>query len=166
MAVPAVALLAVQAGGSLLSSGLQQSAGRAEARELEFQADNESINAVIRNNARLENLLNVMAANNVISGASGVAAFSGSPLTVLQENIKTASKRAVTDFGVARMNELSLRQSAFARRRASQLAAFGSLLGTGLNIAKTGVKTPTATPGANPFTPIAPAPQQPTPRPA
>lgn len=158
MAIPALALLAVQVGGSLFAGGLEASAGKQEARALEFQADNESINAVIRNNARLDALLDAMAANNVANGASGVASFSGSPLTILQENIKTANRRAVADFTNARISELSLRASAFGRRRASQLAIFGSLLGTGVAIAKTGIKTPT---GTNPFTPIAPAVQQP-----
>jgi len=156
MAIPAAGLLAFQIGGSLFGGALEASAGRAEARALEFAADNESINAIIRNNERLDRLIDVMAANNVTSGASGVQAFSGSPLTVLQENIKTASKRGISDFNNARLSELSLRSTAFARRRSSQLSVFASLLGTSANIAKTGITSAIATPGANPFTPIAP----------
>ncbi len=137
MAIPAALLLA-QAGTSLFSAKLASDAAKQEARALEFQAENESINARIRNNERTERLLDAIAANNAAAGARGVSAFSGSPLTILEQNIKKTNRRSIADFENAKLNELSLRSRSFATRRSAQIKAFGSLLGTGADIAKTG----------------------------
>jgi hypothetical protein len=145
MAIPALALLGVQVGASLFSGALEGQAGKDDARALEFQAENESINAVVRNTARQERLLDAIASANVAQGASGVSSFSGSPLTVLNESIKRSSKRGSEDMINSQIKQLQLRSSAFARRRSSQLAAFGSLLSTGVDVAKTGVFAPKGT---------------------
>jgi len=136
MPVPA-ALLFGQFGLSAAASALEINAADEQAKAIEFAADQEATNARIRNNNRQQQLLEILAANNAALGARGVSG-GGSQRTIMQENMRRASKAAEADLLGARSSELSLRARASAARVNSRLRAMTSLLGTGAEIAKTG----------------------------
>lgn len=141
MAIPALALLGIQAGGGLLAAQSEIEAGKIEERNLKFQAENETINARLRNNERMSRLLDVMAINNASLGMRGISS-EGSPQTILEADVRKASRGAQSDLFTARSASLSLRARASAARRTSNIRAASSLLGTAADIGKTGVKKP------------------------
>jgi len=137
MAIQAALLMAQAAGGGLSAlSSLE--AGKIEEAALEFSAEQETINARLRQKERLERLVNSMAANNAALGGRGIA-MQGSPLNILKADFQKASKEAQADLLDARSIELSLRSRAKAARLNSQIQALGTLFGTGADIVETGV---------------------------
>jgi len=138
MAIPA-ALLFAQVGTSLFSAKLASDAAKQEARALEFKSEQEAVNVRLRNNARLEKLLDIVSTNNAATGARGIAP-SGSPQRIMEDNFRMESRASQADLLNSRGIQLSLRARATATRRNSQIKAIGSLLGTGADIAKTGFK--------------------------
>ncbi len=136
MPVPA-ALLFAQVGLSAAAGALRINAADEEAKALEFAADQEADNARIRNANRSERLLQIIATNNAARGASGVGT-GGSAQIIMEDNIRKSSKAARADFMNSRSNQLSLKARASAARVNSRMQAITSLLGTGVDVAKTG----------------------------
>jgi hypothetical protein len=116
-------------------------AGKADAQALKFQAEQEKINAQLRSNERQQRLLDSMAANNATLGARGITS-EGSPQSILQADFKKASKEAQVDLLDSRMAQISLKAKAKAAVQMSRIQAVSSLLGTGIDIASTGVSVP------------------------
>lgn len=138
MAVPA-ALLFVQGASALYGADQILKSGEIEERALNYQAQNEEINAQFRSIERRERLLDAMAANNAALGVRGVTS-EGSPMTILEADYKNASQEEAIDLMDSRNAVVSLRAKAKAARKLSKINAFQSLLGTGVDMAKTGAK--------------------------
>jgi hypothetical protein len=81
----------------VLSFGQQRAAGDIARGESKVAAQQEELGAVQRESDRKGRLAEAMASQNAAAGASGVAAFEGSPLTVLQEDIKTEERATQRD---------------------------------------------------------------------
>ena len=133
-------------GGSLLQFGSGIVAGNAAkseaeltAKQLGLEAKGEEVGAIQREADRKNRLAAAMASQIAGSGAKGISAFEGSPLSVLQEDIKTEETATQRDLFNTRMGVLSKRasaQSVVARgktqSRVSKLqGSFGLLTGLG-----------------------------------
>ena len=133
-------------GGSLLQFGSGIVAGNAAkneaeltAKQLGVEAEGEKVGAIQREADRKNRLAAAMASQIAGAGAKGVAAFEGSPLSVLQEDIKTEETATQRDLFNTRMGVLSKRASAQGvvargktQSRVSKLrGGFGLLTGLG-----------------------------------
>lgn len=131
MADPVTIALAATAATSLLSVGTQLQAGKAAVRESELTAQAEELGATQRETDRKGRLANALATANAQAGAAGIAAFEGSPLTILQESITTEETATERDAFNTRISALRTRGRGQAAKKSGQLAALTSLVKAG-----------------------------------
>jgi len=132
----ATAALAASAAGTLLSVGTQLSAGRTAAKEAELTAQAGELAATSREVDRKERLAKAMATANAQAGAAGIAAFEGSPLTILQESITAEETATERDRFNTRISALTTRAQGQTAKRAGQFGAGVSLLKGGAKVAQ------------------------------
>ena len=132
----AQALLVASVGSSLLSASSQLSAGRAAVRESELTAQTQELAATQREGDRKERLARAMATANAQAGASGIAAFEGSPLTILQQSIENEETATERDAFNTRIGALTTRARGQSARSTSQLGATTTLLQSGSRAAQ------------------------------
>ena len=125
MAAAALPLLAVT---SLLSVGAQVSAGRTAAKESEQSAQIQETAAIQREADRKELLASAMATANANAGAAGIAAFEGSPLTILQTSIEAEETATERDQFNTRISALTTRARGKSAQRGAQIGAVTTLL--------------------------------------
>ena len=123
-----IASLAATAGTSLLSANMQLKAGKQSAREAELSAQTEELAATQREGDRKERLAKAMATANAQAGAAGIAAFEGSPLTILQESIRNEETATERDMFNARISALTTRQRGQSAKSMSRIGAASTLL--------------------------------------
>ncbi len=121
---------------SLLSAGTQVQAGRAASKEAELTAQTQELGATQREVDRKERLATAMATANANAGASGIAAFEGSPLTILQQSIEAEQTATERDAFNTRIGALTTRARGQSAQSQARLSAAGSLLQGGSNIAQ------------------------------
>jgi hypothetical protein len=126
------ALLIASVAGTLLSAGSQVKAGKDAARDAELSAQTEELAATQREGDRKERLAKAMATANAQAGASGIAAFEGSPLTILQESIKNEQTSTERDQFNSRISALTTRARGQGTKSASQVGAASTLLQGGI----------------------------------
>ena len=123
--------LAIGAGTSLLQAGQQREAGQIQQEEFELVAKQEELGAVQRETDRKRRLSEALSSQVASAGARGIAAFEGSPLTILQEDIKT--ERVATQ-----RDKFNARLAAMTARARGEVAATGaqtrSLLGVAQDV--------------------------------
>jgi len=102
---------------------LEKSAGRQVAREAEIVAKQEELGAIQREADRKARLSEALATQNANIGASGIAAFEGSPLTVLEESIKAEETATKRDIYMTRLSAMSTRAKGQMEKQASKLRA-------------------------------------------
>ena len=136
MADPLTIALVASSAGTLLSAGTQISAGRATARESELTAQAGELAATQREADRKERLAKAMATANAQAGAAGIAAFEGSPLTILQESIAAEETATERDLFNTRISALTTRARGQTAQRAGQIGAATSLLQGGSRVAQ------------------------------
>lgn len=124
----ATALPFIAAAGTLLSAGVQIKAGRTAAREAELSAQVQETAATQREADRKEALAKAMATANAQAGASGIAAFEGSPLTILQQSIENEQTATERDRFNTRISALTTRARGQSFRTQTQVGAASSLL--------------------------------------
>jgi len=120
---------------SLLSAGAQRKAGQVQAQEAELSAQLEETAATQREVDRKGALARALATANAQSGAAGIRAFEGSPLTIIEESIRaeeTATKRDVFNTRIAALVRRAGGRSA---RRAGNIGALTSLVKAGTQAA-------------------------------
>ena len=122
------ALLITAVAGTLLSAGTQVKAGKDAARDAELSAQTEELAATQREGDRKERLAKAMATANAQAGASGIAAFEGSPLTILQESIKNEQTSTERDQFNARISALTTRARGQGAKTTAQIGAASTLL--------------------------------------
>ena len=132
----ATALLVASAAGTLLSVGSQIKAGRAASHEAELSAQTAELAATQRETDRKGRLAEALATANAQAGAAGIAAFEGSPLTILQQSIENEETATERDQFNTRISALTTRERGKSARTASQLGAAGSLLQGGARTAQ------------------------------
>ncbi len=77
--------------------------------ESKVQAEQEELGAVQREADRKEKLAIALASQNASAGASGIAAFEGSPLTILQEDVRREEQATERDVFSTKLASLTAR---------------------------------------------------------
>ncbi len=132
----AAALPIAMVAGTLLSAGSQIKAGRDAAKEAELSAQTAELGATQREADRKERLAAAMATANAQAGASGIAAFEGSPLTILQQSIENEQTATERDVFNTRIQTLTTRARGRTAQQTAQLGAASSLLKGGSKAAQ------------------------------
>ena len=114
--------------GTLLSAGAQIKAGRDRARAAEQTALIQETAATQREADRKEALAKAMATANAQAGASGIAAFEGSPLTILQQSIENEQTATERDLFNTRISALTTRSRGRSAQTSAQIGAATSLI--------------------------------------
>ena len=128
--------IALLAGSTLLSAGSQMAAGKAASAEAELSAQTAELGATQREAGRKERLAQAMATANAQAGAAGIAAFEGSPLTILQQSIENEQTATERDQFNTRISALTTRARGKTAKRGAQVGAASSLLKGGSTIAQ------------------------------
>jgi hypothetical protein len=136
MADPVTIALIASAGGTLLSAGSQVAAGRTASKEAELTAKTQELAATQREGDRKERLARAMATANAQAGASGIAAFEGSPLTILQQSIENEQTATERDSFNTRISALTTRARGQSARAQGVLGGAASLLSGGSKVAQ------------------------------
>jgi len=136
MATLAGAALVTTAGASLLSVGQQVSAGKTAVKESELTAQTQELAATQRESDRKERLARALSTANAQAGAAGIAAFEGSPLTIIQESLRAEETATERDTFNTRIAALTTRARGRTSRRGSQLGALTSLIQGGSAVAQ------------------------------
>lgn len=124
----ATAALAATAAASLLSVGAQVQSGRTAAKEAELTAQIEETAATQREADRKERLAKALATANARAGASGIRAFEGSLLTILQQSVEQEKIASERDAFNTRISSLVTRARGRSAKTQSQIGATSSLL--------------------------------------
>ena len=132
----ATAALVATAGASLLSAGSQIQAGRAQAKEAELSAQTAELGATQREADRKNRLAEALATANAQAGAAGIAAFEGSPLTILQQSIENEETATERDLFNTRISALTTRARGQTAKRMGQVGAATSLFKGGATTAQ------------------------------
>jgi len=109
---------------------LERSAGRQTAREAEIVASQEELGAIQREADRKARLSEALATQSATVGASGIAAFEGSPLTVLEESIKAEETATERDIFMTRLSAMSTRAKGRMTEKAAKIRSDISLMGS------------------------------------
>lgn len=113
----------------LVSAGVQSSQGGAQASiakgQGEIDAQQEELGAKQRESDRKERLAIALSSQNARAGAGGVAAFEGSPLTVMNEDIRREETATSRDAFQTQLKAMTLRAGG---KIQSQSLRTGSLL--------------------------------------
>jgi len=123
----AEAAVLIAAAGTLFSVGGQIRAGKTAVRESELSAQIEETAAAQRETDRKENLATALATANAQAGAAGIAAFEGSPLTILQQSIENEQTATERDLFNTRISALTTRARGQTTRTFAQIGAGTSL---------------------------------------
>jgi len=112
----------------IAKAGATRAQGKIAAREAETAAKQEELLAVAREADRKERLARVMASQNASAGSRGVAAFEGSPLTILQEDIRREGEATQRDEFMTKLNAMTLRSKGLIAKKQAAAGAFIGLL--------------------------------------
>lgn len=123
------------AGTSLLQFGQTMTAGKIAETEAKTAAKAEELAVTQREADRKQRLARALASQNAAAGAKNIAAFEGSPLTILQADIeaeRTGTERDITQSKIAQLTTRA--RGDIARKQAGTMAAL-NLLGDTSKIA-------------------------------
>ena len=111
MAFPLLALatLAISAGAAGASFKQSQRQADAMRREAEISAKQEELAATQRESDRKARLVEALASQNAAAGGKNIKAFEGSPLTILQEDIRREERATERDQFGANLSAMSER---------------------------------------------------------
>jgi hypothetical protein len=130
-----------QLGGTLLSFGQTRTAAKIAKGEAKVAARQTELGAVAREANRKERLAEAMASQMAGAGAKGIAAFEGSPLTILQADIEREERGTQRDKFATELQAYT--QRAAGKIQSKQMMAKAYLqLGEGLQDAYKTYKTP------------------------
>ena len=121
---------------SLISAGSQVQAGRTSAKEAEVSAQLQETAATQREADRKDRLASAMATANAQAGAAGIAAFEGSPLTILQTSIEAEETATERDRFNTRISALTTRARGKSSQQSSRIGASQSLFRGASNAAQ------------------------------
>lgn len=132
MALPLLILAGVSTALSLRQAKV---AGQALKDEADIAAKQAEVGVIQREADRKGRLIEALASQNAAAGAKGIAAFEGSPLTIMQEDIRreevaTERDKFSTDLGVMAKRFRASNQAAGLKTRA-QLSLLTNLASAG-----------------------------------
>lgn len=125
-------------GTSLISNRASKVQSRIEAQQAEVAAKAEELRLVQREADRKDRLATALAAQNALAGAKGVAAFEGSPLTILQDSIRREQTATERDKFSTELETLAIRSSSRIRTRFSDVNRRLRLIESFSGVAQTG----------------------------
>jgi len=129
---------AIAAGGASLGQfALQRTAAEGIRGEAEISAQAEEVAATTREADRKSRLATALASQIASSGAKGIAAFEGSPLTILEEDIRREEVATQRDKFQTRFSTLTKRAKGRIQERQIKTGAALSLIGDAGKIAST-----------------------------
>ena len=132
----AAAALPALVASTLLSTASQVSAGKSAVKEAELTAQTQELAATQREGDRKERLARALATANAQAGAAGIAAFEGSPLTIIEQSITNEQTATERDQFNTRIAALTTRARGQTAKRASQFGAATTLLSGGSKAAQ------------------------------
>lgn len=110
------------------SFGATRAGGKIARGDLEVQAKQEEAAGVQRESDRKERLIEALASQNATAGSRGVAAFEGSPLSIMEEDVRRESVATKRDIFQTELRVKSLRAKGLvAEKQAKSAAAIGLL---------------------------------------
>lgn len=127
----AAALPFIAVATTLLSAGQRRKAGQVAAKEAELSAQLEETAATQREVDRKDALARALATANAQSGAAGIRAFEGSPLTIIEESIRAEETATDRDAFNTRISALVKRAGGSSALRAGNIGAATSLIKAG-----------------------------------
>lgn len=108
------------------SFGLERAQGDIARGEAEVAAKSEEAAGVQREADRKGRLAEALASQNAAAGAGGIAAFEGSPLSVMQEDVRRESVATERDVFQTKLKALTLRaRGRVAQKQARTAATLG-----------------------------------------
>lgn len=113
-----------------LSAAQKSETARDQQAQAEIAAKQQELQVVQREADRKDRLASALSTLSARSGAGGVSAFSGSPLTILQDSIERERVGTERDVFQTSLSTLAVRSTARARRRSAQQSAGLGLLQT------------------------------------
>lgn len=113
------------------SFNLQRDIGKIQRGEAEVAAKSEEAAGVQREADRKAQLAEALASQNAAAGTAGIAAFEGSPLSVMQEDVRRESVATERDVFQTKLKSLTLRSRG---KIAERTAKAGATLGLISNI--------------------------------
>jgi hypothetical protein len=132
----AMAALALSAGSSLIGARQQRAAGEIAAGESKVQARQTELAATAREVDRKERLASSLASLNASAGARGIAAFEGSPLTILEADIKREERATERDIFSTQLEASALRARGSLAKKSARAQSFMGLLSSGSQFAQ------------------------------
>ena len=99
----------------------RQSIAKIERGQTEVAAKQEELAVTAREADRKDRLANALASQNARAGAAGVAAFEGSPLTILQDQIEREKVATERDVFGAELAALGLRATGRVREKQARV---------------------------------------------
>jgi len=156
---PVTIMLGITAATSLMSASAQTRAGklaaeqgRMGAEDAELSARTNELAATQRETERKQQLASALATANAQAGASGIRAFEGSPLTILQQSIENEETATERDMFNTRISALTQRRrgqmgiiEGANKERLGRLGGATSLLKAGASVAAMAAPSPTKT---------------------
>lgn len=133
-----MATAALLIGMSAASLAAKESQASLEEGQAEVAAKTEELRLKQREADRKDRLASALAAQNAMAGARGVAAFEGSPLTILQDSLERERTATERDVFSTELSNLALRSGAKAKRRMSQINARLGFFQSSMGVAQTG----------------------------
>jgi hypothetical protein len=120
---------------SLLQAGGTVKAGKEEAYRLELEGKQDQIATTAREADRKRELAKALASQNALAGARGIAAFEGSPLAIMQEDMAQEVKATERDWFEQKLRHRQRRGAARNAKDAAYLQAGTGLLMSALSMA-------------------------------
>ena len=124
----------------IASFGAQRAQGDIARGESEVAAQAEEAAGVARESDRKSRLADALASQNAAAGASGIAAFEGSPLSVMNEDIRRADVATERDVFQTKLRSLTLKsRGKIAQRQSKTGANIGLITSTEDRISKAAI---------------------------
>lgn len=114
---------------SLLQFGMTRSAGKIAQMEAETAARQEEVAVVQREADRKEALARALASQNAETGAKGIMAFEGSPLSILQADIEAEKKATSRDTSMSKIAAMTTRARGNIAKRQAYTQSVINLIG-------------------------------------
>jgi len=127
----AMAALIISAGASLASAASKEAQADIEEGQAEVAAKQEELRLVQREADRKDRLASSLAAQNAMAGAKGIAAFEGSPLTILQDSLQREQTASERDRFSTELDVLARRTGARTKAKMAKISARLGLLQKG-----------------------------------
>ena len=131
--------LALSVGSSLFAAGESSIQSEYNKQQAKVNVKQEELAATSREADRKERLASAMAAQNALSGVSGIAAYEGSPLTILEDSIRREQRATQRDVFQTNLTRLGIRGTARARARMASSQQGLSMFQTAYGISQSGL---------------------------